>query len=441
MSAAQGSYVEAALVPSPVTAARQRPTRAISGAGLLSVAMVLSGLLTYAFLVMAARTLGPEAYGRIGVLWAAMFITAIVLFRPLEQTVARSIADRRARGEEVRSVTRSVGILALALMFVVGVVAVVAWNPITARLFGGDATLTALLVAGIAFYGGSYIVRGLVGGVLWFNGYGFNLIADGLGRVLLGLPLLIVASRTTAGVAIAGAGLIGALVPLYLGRRRLRPLLQPGSGAPFHIGRAIRFAAPASTIAASDQLLINGAPLLVMASGGPGATKAAGLAFAATMLVRAPVYVFQGVAAALLPNLTRLNATDGFRHLEHEVARTARLLVGAAVLVVLACVIGGPLGMHLLYGHEYTASRGVFAALGVGVAFYLIAATLSQALLAIDAGGKAAIAWVAGATSLVGAYTLLPGSELSRVADSFAVGALVLLAGLARLAYSAARTR
>jgi O-antigen/teichoic acid export membrane protein len=178
-----------------------------------------------------------------------------------------------------------------------------------------------------------------------------------------------------------------------------------------------------------------------MASGGPGATKAAGLAFAATMLVRAPVYVFQGVAAALLPNLTRLNATDGFRHLEHELRRTARLLVGAAVLVVLACTVGGPLGMHLLYGHEYTASRSVFAALGVGVAFYLIAATLSQALLAIDAGGKAAIAWVAGAASLVAAYALLPGSELSRVADSFAIGAFVLLAGLARLVYSRVRTR
>jgi O-antigen/teichoic acid export membrane protein len=201
----------------------------------------------------------------------------------------------------------------------------------------------------------------------------------------------------------------------------------------------VRFAAPASTIAASDQLLVNGAPLLVMASGGPHATKAAGLAFAATMLVRAPIYVFQGVAAALLPNLTQLNATDGLQRLRHEVTRTARLLLAAAVVVIAACVLGGPLGMRMLYGSEYTASRAVFAALGIGVAFYLIAATLSQALLAVDAGGRAAAAWVCAAVALVVAYVVLPGDELTRVAVSFAVGSLVLLVGLARLVYRGAK--
>ena len=54
----QTSYLEAAL-PAPVKpVAAPRPRRAVSGAGLLSGAMVLSGLLTYAFLVLAARALG-----------------------------------------------------------------------------------------------------------------------------------------------------------------------------------------------------------------------------------------------------------------------------------------------------------------------------------------------------------------------------------------------
>jgi O-antigen/teichoic acid export membrane protein len=403
--------------------------------------MVASGLLTYAFLVLAARTLGPAAYGRIGVLWAAMFIVAIILFRPLEQTASRSIADRRARGAEVRSVAVSVASLAVLLMCAVGVLAAVAWGPISNRLFGGDSALTALLLAGIACYGLSYVVRGFVGGALWFNGYGINLIADGLGRVVLGLPLLIVASRTAAGAAVAGAGLVGALVPLVVGRRRLRPLLARGEGKPFRMRRVVRFAAPASTIAASDQLLVNGAPLLVMASGGHGATKAAGLVFAATMLVRAPVYVFQGVAAALLPNLTRLNATNGVERLGREVMGTARLLLSAAVAVIAACSLGGPLGMRLLYGNEYAAPRGVFVALGVGVALYLIAATLSQALLAVDAGGRASLAWVGSSVTLVAAYALLHGTELMRVSVSFAVASLVLLGGLALLVYTGARTR
>jgi O-antigen/teichoic acid export membrane protein len=437
VSAAQSTVTEPAVVASK---ARPRPGRAVSGAGLLSVAMVLSGVLTYAFLVLAARTLGPSAYGRVGVLWGAMFIVAIVLFRPLEQTASRSIADRRARGEEVRSVATAVAALGGGLFLAVAVVAAVAWQPLCQRLFGGDNVLMALLVAGIGFYGLSYLVRGLVGGALWFNGYGINLLADGLGRLLLALPLLIAASRVSAGIAVAGAGLLAALVPVALGRRKLRPLLDRGQGERFELRRAFRFAAPAATIAASDQLLINGAPLLVMASGGPGATKAAGLAFAATMLVRAPVYVFQGVAAAILPNLTQVNATDGLVNLKREVARTARLLVAVAVVVVLACVAGGPLGMRILYGNEYSASRGVFLALGIGVALYLVAATLSQALLAIDAGARAAVAWAAGAAALVLAYLILPGDELTRVGVSFAAGSLVLLLGLTALVFGRSRT-
>ena len=70
--------------------------------------MVVSGVLTYAFHVLAARTLGPSAYGQIAVLWGAIFLGAIVLFRPIEQTTSRSIADRLAREEDASSVLRPV---------------------------------------------------------------------------------------------------------------------------------------------------------------------------------------------------------------------------------------------------------------------------------------------------------------------------------------------
>jgi len=433
VSTGQSAYAEP--VRGAFRRAAPRPARAVAGAGLLSVAMLVSGLLTYAFLVLAARTLDPTAYGRIGVLWGAMFIVAIVLFRPLEQTASRSISDRRARGDEVRSVIRSVLRLAVVLLLLVVVAAAAGWSQLAGRLFGGESTLMLLLVVGIAFYGLSYVVRGLVGGALWFDGYGINLIADGVGRLLLALPLLFVASQGAAGLAVAGAGLLAALAPLLAGRRRLAPLLATGGGSPFHTRQATRFALPAATIAAADQLLINGAPLLVMLGGGADATRAAGVAFAATMLVRAPVYVFQGVAAALLPNLTHLNATDGFRRLEREVARTAPLLVGAAATVALACALGGPLGMRILYGQQYSASRLVFAALGIGVALYLLGATLSQALLAIDAGRRAAAAWAASGVVLIAAYAVLPGGEVTRVAVAFAIASFVLLLGLGGLVY------
>jgi hypothetical protein len=83
----------------------------------------------------------------------------------------------------------------------------------------------------------------------------------------------------------------------------------------------------------------------------------------------------------------------------------------------------------------------VFAALGCGVAFYLVAAALSQALLAINAGTRAALAWTAAAAALVISYVALPGGDLSRVANSFAIGTFVLLVGLGWLIQRGAETR
>ena len=84
---------------------RARP--ALSGAWLLSGGMLASGALTYAFHLLVARTLGPADFGRIAVLWAAVFLIATAVFRPLEQTTARAVADRLARGDDARSVLRS----------------------------------------------------------------------------------------------------------------------------------------------------------------------------------------------------------------------------------------------------------------------------------------------------------------------------------------------
>ena len=67
-------------------------------AALLSIGTLASGVLAYAFNVLAARSLGPEVYGAVGALWAGMFLLAVLLFRPVEQTVvARGRGPGRAR--------------------------------------------------------------------------------------------------------------------------------------------------------------------------------------------------------------------------------------------------------------------------------------------------------------------------------------------------------
>ena len=84
-------------------------------AALLSIGTLSSGLLAYAFNVLAARSLGPEVYGAVGALWAGMFLISVLLFRPVEQTVSRAVADQVARGLDARPAVRSAAWLALGL--------------------------------------------------------------------------------------------------------------------------------------------------------------------------------------------------------------------------------------------------------------------------------------------------------------------------------------
>ncbi|MDP9491942.1 MAG: hypothetical protein M3P42_07045 [Actinomycetota bacterium] len=425
---------EGAVISTP---ARKPRRQALAGAGLVSAATLGSGLLIYGFHVLAARKLGPEAYGQIAVLWAALFLTVIVLFRPLEQTTSRETANRLARGEEAGTVLWAVSRLAAGLLLALALGVALGWSFITERLFLGNNNMTAMLLVGIAFYGGAYVARGLLAGTRWFPGYGLGLVADSVVRLLVAAPLLVFASTDLAAAAIAAAGLGGLVVPLAVGHRRLRKALRGSNESSFRLGSALGFAMPAGVVAGADQVLVNGGPLLVMLGGGAGASKAAGVVFAATMLVRVPVYLFQGFAASLLPNLTRLHAVDGAIRFRRAVYQTVGLLFAGGVLIVAGAALAGPQGMRILYGDDFIVGRLELVLLGAGVAFYLGAATFSQALLALGAAGRTAIGWTSAAALFVALYAVVPGEPLFRIAVAFlaatAAGLVALAATLLRL--------
>jgi O-antigen/teichoic acid export membrane protein len=432
-------------VTTEVIARRQEPAvreRAeLSGAWLLSAGMLVSGALTYAFHLLVARTLGPADFGRIAVLWAAVFLVATAVFRPLEQTTARAVADRLARGEDARSVLRSVATVCIVAMVLAGGAMAAAWQPITRRLFQGDDAMSAMLVAGVLLFSLVYVGRGLLGGVRWFRGYAASLCIDGVVRLLIAAPLVVFASERLAGVAVVGAGVIGIGVPLAARAGDLRRLVRGRAAAPFPIRAAVAFAAPASIISTVDQTLVNGGPLLVAAGGGRHATTAAGLVFAATMIVRAPVYVFQGLGASLLANLTHLNATAGSKRTRAAVIRIAAVMLGAGAVTVVTAVAIGPAALRIAFGPTYIADRPQLAALGAGVGLYLAASTLSQALLAADRGGRASLAWLISLGVFVGVYAAVPGAPLSRIGAAFLAAALVNFAALAAAALVAADPR
>ncbi len=80
-------------------ARRRRPSRATSPARrVLSIGIASTGIFTFLYLATASHVLDKASYSRISLCWAIMFVILSVIYRPIEQLLSRTIADRRARG-------------------------------------------------------------------------------------------------------------------------------------------------------------------------------------------------------------------------------------------------------------------------------------------------------------------------------------------------------
>ena len=93
------------------------------GAALLSALVGVTGLMTYAFQSIVAHTLGRDAYGMIAVLWAAVFLTASVIYRPVEQLLSRTIAEQDAHGQPTGDALRVAATIQLGLAVLFAAVA------------------------------------------------------------------------------------------------------------------------------------------------------------------------------------------------------------------------------------------------------------------------------------------------------------------------------
>ena len=134
--------------------AAQAPERGGYGrsAAVVSVGFGATGLVTFAFFALASHALTPSQYGGISLLWSVVFATTSVLYRPVEQLLSRTIADRDARGVEGNEHLRVAAIIQLALAAVFVVIALALRTPLEDHLFNGASTLYWVLVASVPAY-------------------------------------------------------------------------------------------------------------------------------------------------------------------------------------------------------------------------------------------------------------------------------------------------
>lgn len=404
-------------------------------AGLLSAGIGAAGLLTYLFFSLASHNLGAAEYGEIVVLWSAIFVTISVAYRPVEQLLTRSVAERRARGQEISGALRIALALQGAIALALAGIVLALREPLQDELLSGNETLYWVMLASVVAFAASFYARGLLAGSRRFSALAALLLGESGTRAVfaLAVALGIASGQDAIAVGVAAAPAVGLLaVPILVARATRGGGPEPARKS---LGMAAGggFAAAVFVVMLSEQVFLNAGPLLLR---GFVDAAAAGFIFNVLMVVRAPVLLFQGVAMSLLPHLTRLRARGPGeeREFQSSIGMTLRAVAvfGAATVLALAAV--GPQLMQIAFGDDFEYGRVDLVIVGVGMAFYLAATTLNQSALARGAAAQAARRWALAAGAFL-AWCLLPlvGDEALRVEIGFTAAAGLLAAMLARI--------
>jgi O-antigen/teichoic acid export membrane protein len=407
-----------------------------AGAGslLIGLSFAVSGALTFVFIGISTRALGgPAGYAPIALLWNSTFLIVQVLWVAATQTLGRHVAEREARGEDWGPVVSSVRRWQAALLVGFLALALVA-SPWLTRLVFEEAWITFTFIAAVALYAPEYFRRGIFNGHRQPTRMGGQILAEAASRVVVTVALLAFGLGVAApAVAIVLAPVVGVLA---VRPGRVQPAEKPG--APFSVGKALRFAGPVLVSMVCAQTLASGGVILAGLMGG---TKAqVGLLGAALIFTRIPQYVMSPVIGALLPHASRALATGGRAALDRFALRAAGIVGAVGVLMVGGAWLLGGWGLKLFAGDRYEAGNGLLALLAALAAFYLLAETLNQALYALGRGRLAAAGWVVGLLSAA-LCVLVPRADLiERISLALVVGAAV--AALAQVVfYLAARGR
>jgi O-antigen/teichoic acid export membrane protein len=417
---------------------------------MLSIGIASTGVLTFAYFALASHVLGNRPsgraqYSRIDVLWSVMFVIICVIYRPIEQLLSRTIADRRARGIEHQPLGVPIAIQGtFALVFLA--IALPLHHALADGVFHST-TLYWILIVGVLAYAASYFARGWLAGHKYFALYGGLVFMEATSRFAFALAAAVGISTGQSAIAIgiAAAPFVSlVVVPAAFARSASGRV----AGAPARISDAAlegpaaegleeasgelsirhggRFALSVSAIQLAEQTLLNAAVLTVYATS--SASSLPGTVFDLLLITRAPLQLFQAIQTSLLPHLAGLEATEG----RESFARAIRLTVSAIAVFALATALGllaiGPFAMHHVFGYAFPYERLGLALVGIGMGLHLTAGTLNQAALARGQAGRAALLWlVAGALFVGWMLTGVIGDQVLRTEVGY-TGAAGLLA-------------
>lgn len=391
-----------------------------ASARILGIGVGVTGLVTFAYFAVASHVLDHVAYKRVTLLWSILFVVSAVIYRPVEQLLSRSIAERGHAPSLRAPLLIQAG---LAGMFLV--VAIVFRRPLEDHVFDGSGALWAVLVVAGLAYGASYFARGWLAGHQRFGLYGALVFLESTSRFAFALAAAVGITHGQVAVALgmAAAPVLSLSVLPWAIRHQVRRAEPPPEGATeLGLRGGSGFAGAVLGIQLAEQTLVNGAVIVTDATATNPAL--AGFVFNVLLIVRAPLLLFQAIQTSLLPHL----AGGGDARRAIRVTVLAITAFAAAVAVGLLAV--GPPVMKLVFGPGFDYPRLGLVLVGLGMGFHLSAGALNQVALARGRAGHAAAAWLLCAVLFVGWVAAPVMSDVLLRAEIGYLGASGVLAGL-----------
>jgi O-antigen/teichoic acid export membrane protein len=428
-------------------------------ASFLAVGVGLTGVITYAYFLIASHVLSKPDYGQITVLWSAVFITISTLYRPIEQLLSRHISERLVKGEPIGQPMRVASTIQLGLSLSFTILALALRGPIQNDLLEGNEALYWVFFSSVLFYAASYFARGFLAGSQRFGLFVALILSESCFRTIFAVLVVVglLSGQSAVAIGITAAPALSLLVvPFAFARRAKKVQNSPGipgreaeempaENSPADSDRNLTpseadgefsfragggFAAAVLLIMFSEQAFLNAGPLIVRGLQG---AAAAGFIFNVLMIARAPLQLFQAVSTSILPHLTKLH-TSGTDEGKREFHHTVRMvLLGLAAFTALALAfmgVAGPKAMQIAFSKKFSYDREGLLLVTLGMGLYLSSVTVNQACVAQGQVRRAAFRWI-GCAALFIAWNFVPlvGNEFRRVEIGFllAAGALFSL--------------
>jgi O-antigen/teichoic acid export membrane protein len=381
----------------------------LQGSAGLAIAILTMNVATYGFQIVAARVLGPSAYGAVASLMALLLVVAVVQLG-LQATAARRIA---ASPTEVSRIAPAMLRLSARASFGVGLLMLAA-SPVVWQVLRLESLVPALLVAACAI---PLTMVGAQAGILqgerrWLA-LGVLYLAMGVPRLVFGSLFILVRPDETA--AMIGVTL-GALTPVAVGWWLLRQDVH-AEGRPDSMRQQAR-ESTRNTLALLAFFALSNVDIVVARN--VLDSHDAGLYAGGLILTKAVLFLPQFVVVVAFP------AMSTPRERRQALVRSLAMVLGLGVVCTLGALVLSSVAIIFIGGAEYTAVEDrlwLFAILGTLLAMLQL---LVYAVLARQGGRSTILFWVAIAALALAATAISTLDQL--VVTVAAVDAVVLAA-------------